>query len=300
MGKDIESIRKNWTGRDRVVKAITADGMFRAAVVNSTQTVKTAQQKHQLEPLRAMILARALTGSTLMSSFLKGEERVVVTLDGDGIIGSVYAEALQVGEVRGYCNLKAEPDPSRTSPLGNGLLKVQRILYGNNEPVTGIVELIRGDVTADLSHYLTQSEQIPSAFAIDCAFDENDQIRQCVGLLVQAMPGARPEDIFKMYDVLDVLERPTEFADKGYSPEEIIRQVLPGEVTILGTSPVDFFCRCSMDRFKSVLLTLGYDEVSAMEKQGHNELICQYCNEHYVLTESDFAVLKEQLLAKRN
>lgn len=300
MSENIENIRKKWTDRDRVVKAITADGMFRAAVVHNVLTVKTAQLKHGLDPLRALVLARTMTGATLMASFLKGEERVSVSLEGDGPVASVFAEALQVGEVRGYCRANETPNTTRTSPLGVGLLKVQRILYGNNEPVTGIVELVRGDVTADLSHYLTQSEQIPSAFAIDCAFDENDEIRQCVGLLVQAMPGARPEDIFKMYDTLDLLDRPTEFADKGYSPEDILRQILPGEINVLGTSPIDFFCRCSMDKFKSVLLTLGYDEVLAMERQGHNELICQYCNEHYHLTEDDFAKLKEQLLAMRN
>jgi molecular chaperone Hsp33 len=225
---------------------------------------------------------------------------VVATLEGDGQVRTVYAEAMQVGEVRGYCHLHKEPNDDRTSPLGKGLLKVQRVLYGKREPVTGIVELSRGDVTTDLGYYLTQSEQIPSAFVIDSSFSDDDRIKQNVGLLVQAMPGARPEDIFRVYDVLDVLERPTEFIDRGYTPEDLLRQVLPGEIDVLGSSPVDFFCRCSADRFKSVLLTLGYDEITGMERQGHNELICQYCNERYLLSEDDFTELKEQLLAKRN
>ncbi|MCO6465504.1 MAG: Hsp33 family molecular chaperone HslO [Bradyrhizobiaceae bacterium] len=300
MDENLESIRKKWTERDRVVKAITKDGMFRAAVVHNTLSVQTAQNQHELDPLRSLMLARAMSGATLMASFLKGEERVVLSFEGDGQIRTVYAEAMQVGEVRGYCTMNEEPVADRKSALGQGLLKVQRVLYGKNEPITGIVELIRGDVTTDLGHYLTQSEQIPSAFMLDCAYDEADKIRQSVGLLVQAMPGARPEDIFKVYDVLDMLDRPTEFADRGYTPEDILRQILPTDIDVLGSSPVDFFCRCSIERFKSVLLTLGYDEILSMERQGHNELHCQYCNKRYLLTEQDFGELKEQLLAKRN
>lgn len=299
MEEQTNEIRRQWKDRDRVVKAMTKDGLFRAAVVLNRIAAVTAQRRHGLDALCSLLLARALSGATLMASFLKGEERVSVSADGDGIVKSVFAEAIQVGEVRGFC-LKNSNPTERSGPLGEGLLKVQRFLYDKNEPVTGIVELERGDITTDLSHYLTQSEQIPSVFMLDVAFDHNDLITQSVGILVQAMPGARPEDIFKTYDILDMLERPTEFAEKGYSPEDIVKQVLPGEIEILDKTAVDFFCRCSLERFKGVLLTLGYDEVVSMEKAGHNELVCQYCNEQYHLSEQDFTELKELLLARRN
>lgn len=295
-----DSVRKKWLERDRVVKAITKSGSLRAAAIHNVTSVQTAQQRHHLEPLRALVLARAITGATLMASFLKGEERVVLTADGNGLVKSVYAEALQLGEVRGFCIANNNAVADQDSPLGTGILKVQRVLYGKHEPITGIVELHRGDITTDLGHYLTQSEQIPSAFVIDTSFNEENVIAQNVGLLVQAMPGARPEEIFKVYDILDVLDRPTEFADKGYSPEDLLRQVLPGEIEVLGSSPVDFFCRCSLDRFKSVLLTLGYEEIVGMQQAGHNELVCQYCNERYLLQDADFTELLEQLLARRN
>jgi molecular chaperone Hsp33 len=293
-------VRKQWEQRDRVTRAITKNGMFRAAVVQNSTSARTAQERHELEPIHALILGRALAGSALMASFLQGEERVVVTAEGDGLIKFVYAEALQVGEVRGYVRANPSPADNRRSALGEGLLKVQRVLYGKREPATGIVELRRGDITSDLGYYLTQSEQIPSAFVLDVSFRDDDSINQSVGLLIQALPGARPEDIFRIYDTLDYLERLTEFADKGYSPEDILNQVLPGTIDIISTSPVDFFCRCSLERFKNVLLTLGIDELNAMHEGGHNELVCQYCNEHYYLSNDDFSELREQVLARRN
>lgn len=295
-----EDVKKQWVNRDRVTKAITKDGMFRAAVVQATNTVKTAHSRHELEPLGSLVLGRALMGATLMASFLKGEERVVIVVTGDGPLKSVYAEAIQVGEVRGYVVANPDPNAESKGALGAGLLKVDRMMYGRQDPVTGIVELEKGDITSDMSHYLTQSEQVPSAFVMDVLFDEHDLPKQAVGLLMQAMPGAKPEEVFKVYDTLDYLDRLTEFAEKGYSPEEILRQVMPSECDILGTKAVDFFCRCSMDRFKSILLTLGFEEVSGMQKSGQDELICQYCNEKYHLTDADFTEIKEQLLAKRN
>jgi molecular chaperone Hsp33 len=192
------------------------------------------------------------------------------------------------------------PETDRIGPLGDGLLKVQRVLYGEYEPVMGIVALRRGDVTSDLSHYLTQSEQIPSVFVIDVDYNQDETIRESAGLLIQAMPGARPEDLFAVYDKIDYLERLTAYIDRGSSPEDILREVLPGEITIVTSSPVDYFCRCSQDKFKSLLLTLGLDEVLAMRSAGQNELVCQYCASKYYLSDDDFIDLEQRLQAARN
>lgn len=298
--KEHQQIKKLWAERDRVTRAMTNDGLFRASVIHNTRSVRAAHEKHALQPLGSIVLARALTGASLMASFLKGEERVVITANGDGPVSSLYAEAMSIGEVRGYITMNAKPQGDRMGPLGEGLLKVQRVLYGKYEPVMGVVQLRRGDVTSDLSHYLTQSEQIPSVFVIDVDYNADDTIRESAGLLIQAMPGARPENLFAVYDTIDYLDRLTAFIDRGYSPEDILRQVLPGEITVVSSSPVDYFCRCSQDKFKSLLLTLGLEEVRSMHAAGQNELVCQYCASKYYLSDDDFAELEQRMMATRN
>lgn len=299
MNDSNEQVKQQWEHRDRVSKAISEDGLFRAAIIHNSVVTRTAQQRHQLDPVRALLLARALTGASLIASFLKGEERVSLAIESNGQVKHIYAEALQLGEVRGYATMHANPVEAER-PLGDGMLRVQRVLYGKREPVTGIVELRRGDVTSDLGYYLTQSEQIPSAVVVDVSFNKQDVIQHSVGLIVQALPGARPEDIFKVYDTIDYLDRLAGFVERRYTTEEMMQQIFPFPMTHLGSTAVDFFCRCSLDRFKSVLLTLGYDEVMSMRDEGQNELVCQYCNEKYYLTEQDFESLREQLLARRN
>ena len=65
-----DELKKKWAERDRVTRAMTSDGMFRAAVIHNPITVRTAQEKHGLDPMSSLILARALTGASLMASLL--------------------------------------------------------------------------------------------------------------------------------------------------------------------------------------------------------------------------------------
>jgi molecular chaperone Hsp33 len=45
---------------------------------------------------------------------------------------------------------------------------------------------------------------------------------------------------------------------------------------------VRFHCQCSRSRSISALKLLGRDELSEiLEEEGHAELTCHFCNEHY-------------------
>ncbi len=170
--------------RDRVVRAMTADGFFRVAGINNSTAVRTAQENHQLSPLNAVLLGRLMSAASLLSSFLSGEERVILEASGAGPLQHLYAEALQVGEVRAYsANPGFMPDIEGadanfqlSDALGIGLLKVTRIQYNQYEPTTGVVELYKGDISTDIAYYLRMSEQIPSAVVLDVVFDDNGDI----------------------------------------------------------------------------------------------------------------------------
>jgi molecular chaperone Hsp33 len=295
-----DELKQQYRERDRVVRAVAVDGSFRAAAIRTSATARQAQQRHKADPGGALILGRALTAAGLLASFLKGEERIIIDAAGDGIVKSVYAEALQVGEIVGYVRMNDAPQPNAPSAMGSGMLRVSRVLYNRAEPVTGIVEMVRGDITSDLGHYLTQSEQIPSVVMLDVEFDSEFSIVHAGGALIQALPGAAPEKIFAAYDNVDMLPRITSLFAQGQSPEDVLRLLVPSEIDVVSQTPVDFFCRCSIDRFKAMLLTLGYDEVAAMDAENQRELVCQKCAERYEISVADFAEMKATLLAQRN
>ena len=82
-----------------------------------------------------------------------------------------------------------------------------------------------------------------------------------------------------------------ELLDDGYSPEEILKQAMPFEIDIVNNTPVDFFCRCSLEKFMDNLLVLGKTEIESMKNEQQYELICKYCNSKYYLSEEDFAIM---------
>ncbi len=302
----LSELKERFRQRDRVIRVLTLDGTLRAVVVRNTVTAQTAQQRHGLEPVGAKLLAQALGGASLLASFLKGEERIVLEADGDGPIDTVAAEALQVGEVRGYVRYAHAytdglPLAAQRSPLGSqGVFRVVRILYNHVEPLVSVVELQPGDIVANLEYYFGQSEQIPTLLRFDVAFSPEGVITSAAGFLVQPMPGANPSEIWKVRERLQELPSLTELLAAGLTPEGILEHLLPRGFTVLNNTPVDFFCRCSRERFKELLTTLTYEEVEEMQRLGQNELVCQYCGERYRLEEHDFAEILHRIQARRN
>lgn len=293
----MNDLKKTYQHRDRVVRAMSGNGMFRIAVAKTTDTTEQARIKHDLDPLLSYLLGKTLTSSILLSSFLKGEERVIVQAEGTGRVKLIFAEAMQVGEVRGFVVIdESQSMPASLSDaLSTGFLKVSKILYEKQEPVTGIVELVRGDIASDLSYYFEQSEQIVTAVNLGVTINDDGEIVHSGGIIVQAMPGAELPAIVEVQRSLEEMPPIEELLDSGYSPEEILRQAMPFPIEVVNNTPVDFFCRCSLERFMSKLLTLGKEELLSMQAEGQRELVCQYCSSSYELTDEHFSKLINSL-----
>lgn len=284
-------IKKEFKNRDRVIKAFSKDGFIRAAIVKNSKASRVAQESHNMPTIPAIFTARAISSAVLLASFQKGEERVVVNATGNGFLQSVYAEAMPVGEVRAYANYDQYIDEvqidSISDLLGEGLFKVMKTLYNKAEPQLGIINLHKGDISSDLEEYLNQSEQIPSAVSLDVSL-EGKNILHSGGLIIQAMPGANQEQIFRAFDAIQNAPPLSQLFEQDFNLEDILKIILPFEFDIISTAPVDFFCRCSKDSFKSKLITLKLSELKEMKKMKQNELVCQFCNKKYILDNEDF------------
>ena len=307
----LEELKKKFLERDRVLHIISKNGNFRAVIVRNSNTVKVAQQFHNLNNISAFFLAKTMTSATMISAFLKGEERVVVEVTSDGVISKIYAEALQVGECRGFVKLNSNLNNSNLNSnkikittladfLGNGFFKISRILYNQAEPTVGIIPLQKGDISMDLAYYFAQSEQINSAVILDVDFDKNNLISCSGGILVQAMPGATVEEIETVENSILNIKNLCSEISLNSSLAEVLKNNLPFEFDIIKSIQVDFFCRCNLDNFKNRLLFLELAEIIDMKEKGHNELVCQYCNKNYNLSEKDFDEIIGQLKARQN
>src|SRR5699024_10865895 len=165
--------KKDFEQKDRLIKGINDSGYFKISVVKTTDVIKTARKKHGLSMLNTVLLGRSMTAAMLLSSELKGEERIQVRLAGNGPVNLIVAEANRVGEIRGYAgNPGATREHGSESArlragVGVGLHTVQTAMYNEAEPKTSSIELVEGNVTEDIAYYVVQSEQIGSAILLN-------------------------------------------------------------------------------------------------------------------------------------
>lgn len=304
MNEQNEELKKIFQQRDRSVRVLSKDGFFRAVCVKSSNTSLTAQRNHKLDKVSAFFLSRMMSSSLMIASFLKGEERVVIEVDGSNVFRKLFAESMQLGEVRGYVELNGTEEKYHINDIsqiiGPGSLRITKILYHKAEPIQGIVPLVKGDIAEDLAYYFVQSEQIPTAVVLDVEFDDLGEIKHSGGLMVQAMPGFHIHQLQAVLDKLETITPLSDYFTEGLNPKQIMKEVLPFEFDVINSTQVDFFCRCSKDLFLSKLLTLGAEEIKSMKQSGHNELVCKYCNKHYYIEDTDFDKLIEESLAKTN
>lgn len=298
--------RKEFEHRDRLIKGITEDGHFKISVVKTSDVVETARRKHGLSLLNTVLLGRSLTGTMLMASELKGEERVQLRAEGDGPVGMVVAEANRVGEIRGYVQRpEVELDYSREEAhlgegLGLGLLTFSKTLYNESEPRRSTIELIEGNITDDIAFYMVQSEQVPSAVILDVGLEDDGTVSEAGGILIQRMPEAPEGHIDRLQERLKSFGPLNRMFKEGEYIDDIMRKAMePMSVKELDRQPVDFFCRCTRKRFMGALNMLTYEDLKEID-DGGQELVCHFCNEHYHVTKDEIEDIMQEAKAKMN
>lgn len=297
--------REKFENKDRIIKGITADGQFKITVVKTTEVVKAARDRHELSYLNSLLLGRVLTGTMLLASNLKGEERIQLRIEGSGPVGTMVAEATSNGEVRGYVTnpaleLDYSEQPNWGEAFGPALLNVSKTLYNEAKPITGTVQLVNGNINDDIAYYLLQSEQVASAISLDVGFDDEGNITNAGGILIQALPGAEDENREKLEDNLKNIPQMSALLNDGHYIDDILDMVSASfNAKELDRYPVDFFCRCNKDRFKSALTLVSLDELKEMEITGQ-ELVCHFCNEKYMVSKKEITSIIKNAKVKLN
>ena len=290
----------NYRQRDRMMRVMSKDGKFRASVVKATDLANNASKRHRLNPLASVILGELLMGALLSASHLKEDEQISIRLEVNGEIKSATAEANMMGEVRGYLGnpdplaLSQDPAEMKKLAIGIGLMHVTRsgrVHMSMPSQTQSTVMLEHSNVPKDLTHYFAVSEQIPTAIRLEVKFNEDFTIRHALGFMVQAMPGLDTQSdedvIIEIENNIIDLAYPSELIDSGEHIEDIMNKLLKGEEYVeLSKTPVDFFCRCSKEKFLSSLALLGVDELSTLDRD-QEELRCHHCSKTYIITHEE-------------
>ena len=294
---------------DKLIRAISKDGLMKAAAVSTRGLTERARQIHRTLPVATAALGRALAAASMMGNALK-EDGASLTLQikGGGPLGTLLAVSDNQGNVRGTVENPAVELPLREdgkldvgAAVGNqGTLTVIRDLH-MKEPYVGSIGLLWGEIAEDVALYFVESEQIPAACGLGVLVDRDQSVLAAGGFLIQLLPGAPDEMVSRIEASLMAAGPVTSLLAANPDPEDLLRRALDGfELDILERSPIEYRCDCSRERMERALISLGPDELRALiDEQGQAELTCRFCDNVQVFAREQLEALLDGMNRKK-
>lgn len=277
----------------------TSDELIRVSVALTRGIVEKARQRHQLSPVASAALGRAMTGAVLLAGDYKNHEGVSLKLAGDGPLGAVHADCFDTNKLRGYVDnphvdlpLKANGKLDVGAAVGqHGQLSVTRFTP-EKTTYTSQADLVSGEIAEDLAYYLFTSEQIPSTLSLGVLVDKDCSIAAAGGFLVQALPGAKDEDLARVEANITQIGALTTYLKDHPHAEGLIDIILGGmHFKELYRQELYWRCTCSRQRFENALLSLRPADKESLLQDPQVEMTCQYCGAKYVVTHDELAAL---------
>ena len=249
----------------------TSDELIRVSIALTTGIVEKARQRHNLSPVASAALGRTMTGAALLAGDYKNHEGVSLKVAGDGPLGAVHADCFDTNKLRGY--------------VDNPQVDL---------PYTSQAYLVSGEIAEDIAYYLFTSEQVPSTISLGVLVSQDYTIAAAGGFLVQALPGAKDEDLARVEANITQVGALTTYLQDHPNGEGLIDIILSGmHFKELYRQNLYWRCTCSRQRFENALLSLRQEDKEALLKDPQVEMTCQYCGAKYVLSHDELAALYE-------
>ncbi len=288
---------------DRIIHALSGDGMVRITVADMKNAVEQARRYHGLTPTTTAVLGRLLVAASIMGADLKDDQfSVTLRLSGDGPCGAVIAVSdgegycrgcIQRGDVELPLNAKGKLDVG--GAVGAGTLTVIKDL-GMKEPYIGMVDLVSGEIAEDITQYLYHSEQQPGVCALGVLVDRDRTVRAAGGFILSLLPGADEEVVARVEKDIAALPPVTQMLDSGMSAEDIAAAALKGSFgSVVKVRETGYRCRCSETRVREMLISLGRSELEQLAAEDKEaEVACHFCDKVYHVSIDDVLAMIQE------
>lgn len=258
----------------RLVRALAMEGQVRVLAAVAHGPARELCHRHGLTGGSARVGAEGLVAASLLSSSIKGEERITVEVQGARPAFAFAADVWAEGRLRARFRPPSLP-PFR---VFEGYLAAIRSLHGQ-ERYRGVAEVPGETFEGALSRFLTQSDQVDGRVRIHVELGDDGQPVFAAGLLVERLPGMEPETFAEAFDVplkQDFLDLMNGFA---------MGRLAHSEVEVLESRPLVFRCTCTEARVLGMLRALGSVELTDMLTEDDGaEVTCHFCNQPYQIS----------------
>jgi len=297
---------------DELVRTISRSGGIAVKAIIASELVSEALSLRPFAPTAGNALGRALMGALLIAVGSAAEdadaanvESVQLQFRGDGPLGSLTAIADSTAKVRGTVqhpgveHRHVDGTPNIAGAIGLGPLNVVRHRPRWRTPYTGTVPLVSGEVAGDLTLYLTESEQTPSAMGLGVAFGPQMADVGACGFLIQALPDAEDDELAQVEENVSAMPGLASLLERPIDANQIIDRLLLGlgSRERHGMNP-RFHCPCTRERALRTLSLLDKRELTEMVRQQQSqEIVCEFCGRAYQIEASEMNPLLGESVA---
>ena len=288
--------------KDYLVRGIVPSKNCRVFACHTTHLLEEARIHHDLWPTASAALGRMMSVTLMMGAMNKNKEKMTITINGGGSIGTMMTSTHSDGKIKGFVSQPhvhyTYNDTGKLAvgvAVGNqGTIQVIKDM-GLKEPFVGTTQLQTGEIGDDFSYYFMISEQTPSVVSVGVLVNDTNEILSSGGFIIQLLPDASEEDIEYIENKMKDFPPVSSLINDGKTPEEILKMLFD-DVEILDYQDLFFECDCSKDKMKKALITVGKDEIKSMIDEDHGcEMTCQFCNTHYQFDENELKELLESI-----
>lgn len=295
---------------DELIRTISESGSIAVKAIIASDLVSEALSLREFAPTAGNALGRALMGALLIAVGSAPDdadepnvESVQLQFRGDGPLGSLTAIADSRARVRGTAQrpmtelLHADGSPDIARAVGLGPLNVVRHRPRWRSPYTGTVPLVSGEIAGDLTLYLTESEQTPSAMGLGVAFGPGMRDVGACGFLVQALPDASDDDLTRVEENVAAMPGLATLLSHPIDANDIIDRLLLGlESRERHSMHPKFHCPCTRDRALRTLSLLGQRELTELiAEESSQEVVCDFCGRAYQIEAAEMNPLLEAI-----
>ena len=267
------------------------------------EVLQRRQEVGPFPPEVRVLLGEMTAAAVLMHANVKFDGALVIQVFGDGPVKLAVAEVQPDLAFRATAKVVGEVPPGAQLEAllnvhGQGRCAITldpRDKLPGQQPYQGVVPL-HGDqreplqqVSQVLEHYMLQSEQLDTRLVLAA----NDEI--AAGLLIQRLPltgsgnldARRNEDdigLSEAYNRIALLAATLTRDELLTLPAEQVLHRLFWQEKLTGFAPraPRFACRCSSERVRGMLRTLGREESdSLIAERGLVEVGCEFCGLQY-------------------
>jgi molecular chaperone Hsp33 len=278
---------------DSYLLGIWEEFNFRFLITDCSNAVEESLRRQNLTNSSADLVAKSMIGAFFLAGMVKEETLVNIQLEGDGPIERVLTYSDRMGRMRGmskHPSIQAKKeDPS--GGIGKGFFKVAR-WEGAQQIHQSVTKLEKVGFESNLLQHIYESDQLVSFLSIFT--DKKDNHRITKGIILQALPGTAQKKIDDLKERMSNIQYDIQDLFQG-SLEDVLNRLeetLQSKALTLETGIPEFYCGCSLEKIKRVIVSMGRDEAfSIVEEQGKIEIVCEFCKEKYNLDAEEVKLL---------